>query len=99
MEIEWKAPFFLIIGKYNVFHSYEKNNTIIRVDKNGVFYQGNSQSSTKYSTYLSKPLDSIDISLEIRNITLDDAGYYNNGITLAEAQSGGEVVLIVYGMH
>lgn len=98
MEIEWTVPFFPRIGEYYVFHIYEKNNAIIRVDKDGVFYQGKSQSSTKY-TYLSKPLDSIDISLEIRNITLDDAGYYNSGTTLAQAQAGGGVVSIVYGMY
>lgn len=98
VKIEWKAPYFPIIGEYKVFHIYEKNNIIIRVNKDEVFYQGNGQSSTKY-TYLSKPLDSIDISLEIRNITLNDAGYYNSGSTLAQAQSGGGVVVIVYGTY
>uniref|UniRef100_A0A8W8LT85 Ig-like domain-containing protein n=1 Tax=Magallana gigas TaxID=29159 RepID=A0A8W8LT85_MAGGI len=33
---------------------------------------------------------------EIRYITLDDAGYYNGGMTAEAAWSGGGVVLIVY---
>ena len=47
--------------------------------------------------YLSKPLNSTNITFMIRDITLDDAGYYAGGIGTAFALSGGGVVLIVLG--
>lgn len=84
-------------GGLNVYHMYKKNETIISVRSNNVSYLATNQ-SVKYM-YLSNPLNSNNIVFEIRNITLDDAGYYNSGAGLAEAQSGGGVVLIVYGMY
>lgn len=70
---------------------------IIQISSTAVRYQGQQTQSSKY-VYLSKPHNSLHISFEIRNITLDDAGYYNSGVSTENAQSGGGVVLIVYGM-
>ena len=47
--------------------------------------------------YLSQPLKSTNVTFMIRNITLDDAGYYAGGIQAEDAWSGGGVVLIVPG--
>uniref|UniRef100_K1QWP4 Uncharacterized protein n=1 Tax=Magallana gigas TaxID=29159 RepID=K1QWP4_MAGGI len=66
---------------------------IIHKRSNGVSYGGNNQ-STKY-TYLTRPFTSINIMFEIRDITLDDAGYYNGGSSAEAAWSGGGVVLVV----
>lgn len=35
--------------------------------------------------------------LEVKNVTLGDAGYFNGGADTKAATSGGGVVLIVYG--
>lgn len=60
------------------------------IKSSGVSYGGDTQQ--KY-IYITRPFDFTNIVFEIRNITLDGAGYYNGG-TLA-AWSGGGVVLIV----
>lgn len=70
---------------------------IIQISSTAVRYQGQQNQSSKYE-YLSKPYNSVDISFEIRNITLYDAGYYNSGVSTENAQSSGGVVLIVNGM-
>lgn len=76
---------------------YKQDEIIMNVRSNNVSYQQTKQ-FTKY-TYLSNPLISDNVEFEIRNITLNDAGYYNSGSTLADAQSSDGVVLIVYGMY
>lgn len=67
------------------------------IRSSGVSYGEDSQ-STKY-TYITRPYDSTNITFEIRNITLDDAGYYNGGTLADAAWSGGGVVLIVSGIY
>ena len=47
--------------------------------------------------YLSQPLYSTNITFMIRDITLDDAGYYAGGYKTEDAWSGNGVVLIVLG--
>ena len=47
--------------------------------------------------YLSQPLYSTNITFMIRDITLDDAGYYASGTWFGAAWSGGGVVLTVLG--
>ena len=47
--------------------------------------------------YLSQPLCSTNITLMIRDITLDDAGYYAGGYKTEDAWSGNGVVLIILG--
>uniref|UniRef100_K1QMP1 Uncharacterized protein n=1 Tax=Magallana gigas TaxID=29159 RepID=K1QMP1_MAGGI len=94
VNLSWTALFFPIAGEYNVFHTYKENRTIVSVRSNRVSYGGNDQ-STKY-TYLTRPFTSTNIMFEIRDITLDDAGYYNGGTWAVYAWSGGGVVLIVH---
>uniref|UniRef100_A0A8W8P7N7 Uncharacterized protein n=1 Tax=Magallana gigas TaxID=29159 RepID=A0A8W8P7N7_MAGGI len=94
VNLSWTAPFFPVAGQYNVYHTYSENRTIFRVRSSGVNYEGNNQ-STKY-TYLTRPFTSISIMFSISDITLDDAGYYNGGMSAEAAWSGGGVVLIVH---
>lgn len=91
-NISWTAAFFPITGTYNIYQTYKENGTlsIIRV------YDKGAEASPKY-TYLTRPFNSTNIMFEIRNITLDDAGYYNGGRSYDVACFGGGVVLIVSG--
>ena len=93
VEILWTAPFFPQAGDYNIYHTNEKNNSksIIQVTSDNVTTRVD-----KYE-YLSQPFNSTDIMFMIRDITLDDAGYYTGGIKEEDARSGGGVVLIVFG--
>nr|XP_034322748.1 carcinoembryonic antigen-related cell adhesion molecule 5 [Crassostrea gigas] len=93
VNLSWTAPFFPVAGRYLVYHTYRENRTIFSVRSSGVSYGGYNQ-STKY-TYLTRPFASTNIMFKIRNITLDDAGYYNGGSWAGSAWSGGGVVLIV----
>ncbi|XP_065931361.1 uncharacterized protein [Magallana gigas] len=93
VNLSWTASFFPVAGQYNVYHTYSENTTIFSIRSNGVSY-GESNQSTKY-TYLTRPLTSTNIMFEIRDITLDDAGYYNGGVFAEAAWTGGGVVLIV----
>lgn len=40
-----------------------------------------------------------NVEFEIRNIILNDVGYYNSGSILVDVQLSDGVVLIVYGMY
>nr|XP_034318728.1 uncharacterized protein LOC105336863 isoform X1 [Crassostrea gigas] len=95
MNLSWTAPFFPVAGQYLVYHTFRENRTIFSIKSDGVIYGKNNQ-STKY-TYLSRPFASTNIKFEIRDITLDDAGYYNGGTMAEAAWSDGGVVLIVSG--
>eukprot|EP00105_Crassostrea_gigas_P018957 XP_011437252.1 PREDICTED: uncharacterized protein LOC105335170 isoform X2 [Crassostrea gigas] len=94
VNLSWTAPFFPVAGLYIVYHTYRENITVFRIESSGVSYGGYNQSS-KY-TYLTRPCNSTNIMFEIRNITMDDAGYYNGGSNDEAAWSGGGVVLIVH---
>lgn len=96
-NISWTAAYFPNAGQYDVYHTYKKNRTLLSIRSSGVSYGEDSQ-STKY-TYITRPYDSTNITFEIRNITLDDAGYYNGGTLADAAWSGGGVVLIVSGIY
>lgn len=94
--LSWVAPFFPAIN-YDIYHT---NNTcttqkILQVDgRNGQ----STLSKLKYN-YLTKPYNSTNITFEIKNVTLGDAGYYNGGAQEDDATSCGGVVLIVYGEY
>lgn len=88
VNVSWTASYFPKSGIYNVYHS-KKNKTIFQIRSNG-----ENMSLTKY-IYNTRPYSSENISFEITNITMDDAGYYNGGGHLTAAGSGGGVVLIV----
>lgn len=87
-NLSWVAPFFPSAREYTV---YLKGNGILNIDgKTGPV------ESDKYK-YLTKPYNSTNIMLEVKNVTLGDAGYFNGGADTKAATSGGGVVLIVYG--
>lgn len=93
VTISWAAPFFPLFGQYNFYHTYRQQSTIFSIPFDRVYYRRDVL-SPKY-IYLTRPLNSTNMMFEIRNITLDDAGFYNGGITYNAAMSGGGVVLIV----
>eukprot|EP00105_Crassostrea_gigas_P018388 XP_011436498.1 PREDICTED: uncharacterized protein LOC105334657 isoform X2 [Crassostrea gigas] len=89
-NISWTAAYFPYTGYY-IYHT-NKNRTASIMQ---VYHEG-ATLSPKYS-YLTRPFNSTNIMFEIRNITLDDAGYYNGGIISDDAGFGGGVILIVSG--
>nr|XP_022307479.1 uncharacterized protein LOC111113475 [Crassostrea virginica] len=89
--ISWTAPFFPQIGVYTMYHTDKVNKSIIQVTSSGATIIDQS----KY-TYNSRPFTSTYINFIVRDITRDDAGYYNGGRSQEAAWSGGGVVLIVY---
>lgn len=95
MNLSWTAAFFPSPGQYNVYHTDRENKTVFSISSNRVSYGGGTK-SIKY-TYLTRPVDSTYIMFEIRDITLENAGYYNAGTSPDAASSGGGVVLIVRG--
>lgn len=93
--LSWVAPFFPLINKYDIYHTNNKCTTqkILTVDGQN----GQSTSSKLRYNYLTKPYKSTNITFEIKNVTLGDAGYYHGGKQMDDATSCGGVVLIVYG--
>ena len=93
VEISWTAPFFPRAGHYNIYHTNDENNSIPIIDVTS------NKVTTEYRKYeyLSQPLYSTNITFMIKEITLDDAGYYAGGFGTEAAWSGGGVVLIVLG--
>nr|XP_022306469.1 carcinoembryonic antigen-related cell adhesion molecule 1-like isoform X2 [Crassostrea virginica] len=90
VNISWTAPYFPLAGTYTVYHTGNVNRSIIEVTSSyATFIQ------TKYE-YYSRPFTSTNINFNVRDITRDDAGYYNGGFSPAAAWSGGGVVLIVH---
>ena len=94
LTILWSNPFFPKQGIFDIFHRKNNESTkIIQLSTNNspkIF-------KPKYR-YLSQPYNSTCISFEIIDITLDDAGYYEGGISAEHALSSGRgVVLKVSG--
>lgn len=90
-NLSWVAPYFPIARGYSIFHTNNTTKKIFDIDG-----QNGSGPSQKYK-YLTKPYNSTNITFEIENVTLGDAGYYNGGAKADEATACGGVVLIVYG--
>lgn len=85
--IHWIAPYFPSADTYHIHKSIRSEKTyIMKIEKNKIF-----ESIPSKYTYLSTPLNSTNITFEIRNITHEDAGYY------AGDGTDGGVVLIVLG--
>lgn len=90
-NLSWVAPYFPIAKGYTVYHKDNTTKEILKIDgKDGP------GESDKYK-YLTKPYNSTNIMLEVKDVTLGDAGYFNGGGDEKAATSGGGVVLIVYG--
>lgn len=90
-NLSWVAPFFPSAQGYTVYLKGNTTKVILKID--GKTGPGESD---KYK-YLTKPYNSTNIMLEVKNVTLGDAGYFNGGADTKAATSGGGVVLIVYG--
>lgn len=70
--LHWETPFFPSTGTLFI-NKYTKTNKtdILKIEKNNIV-----QSTPSKYTYLSKPLNSTNITFVIRNITPEDAGFY-----------------------
>lgn len=88
-NLSWVVPYFPR-GVYRIYHTVKNSSEILTVNHNGP------QESIKYK-YLTRPYNSTNVMFEIKDVTLDDAGYYNGGEVLDKAGSCGGVVLIVNG--
>lgn len=89
-NLSWVVPYFPLAG-YHIYHTVKNSNVILRVNHNG-----QQESDIKYK-YLTRPYNSTNVMFEIKDVTLDDAGYYNGGEVLDKAGSCGGIVLIVNG--
>ncbi|XP_078329233.1 uncharacterized protein LOC111113634 isoform X1 [Crassostrea virginica] len=88
--ISWTTPFVPRAGAYTIYNTNKANRSIIEVTSDKVITENN-----KYE-YLSQRLTS-NITFMIKNMTLDDAGYYAGGTNMEHALSGSGVLLIVLG--
>ena len=95
--MSWTAPYFPRDGIYNIYHNDNFNRSTLIIEVYGRWGRAILKRS-KYE-YVSRPYDSTNITFEIRDITADDAGYYNGGITAQAAWSGEGVVLIVHSKY
>ncbi|XP_062599534.1 uncharacterized protein LOC134261078 isoform X1 [Saccostrea cucullata] len=90
-NISWTADYFPRAGLYLIFHVYNDS-------AKSIMQIGDKDPSTEKYVYHTRPLDSVNIQFEVKNITLQDAGYYVGGTSEADAWlGGGGVVLIVFG--
>ncbi|XP_056002518.1 uncharacterized protein LOC125663395 isoform X1 [Ostrea edulis] len=92
-NLTFAADFIPNSGEYDIYHFYDgTSNRIIRVTSNN-------ESSMNYSKYAyhTRPNTSTNITFEVKNITLMDAGYYGFRTTGIADRSGQGVVLVVKG--
>ncbi|XP_062577815.1 uncharacterized protein LOC134239665 [Saccostrea cucullata] len=91
-NISWTANYryFLEDNFYRIFHDSHNGlrTRIIKIKKD------EAKSTTKY-VYHTRPLNSVHILFEVKNITLEDAGYYVGGVKGNKDEGG--VVLVVHG--
>ncbi|XP_061180583.1 immunoglobulin superfamily member 10-like [Saccostrea echinata] len=91
-NISWTATYFPRTGLYFIFHVYNDSvSEIIKID-NAIL------PSTEKYVFHTRPYNSTNILFEVRNITVEDAGYYVGNPTKENAWSGESgVVLTVSG--
>ena len=92
ITLSWSAVFFPSVGVYTIYHRNIVNRSIIDVTSSGV----TKMQKEKYE-YHSYPYNSTHISFEIKNVSLEDAGYYAGGATSEAAWLEGGIILIVNG--
>lgn len=93
-NITWETSSILASGVFHVYHKNVNNTvnellnwTILNISKEHPIEESN-VSSYAYKT----------VNLEIRNVTPEDAGYYQGGPSTSAVMSGGGAILIVLGM-
>lgn len=79
-NLSWDVSYFPL-GGYQIYHTVKNSNVILTVNHNGP-----RESDIKYQ-YLTRPYNSTNVMFEIKDVTLDDAGYYSGGETLDKARS------------
>ena len=92
MTLSWSAAYFPSAGVYTIYHTNKDNKSIIEVTSDGV-----TKMQTEKYEYHSYPYNSTHISFEIKNVSLEDAGYYAGGVTSEAAWLEGGIILIVNG--
>lgn len=92
VNITWGAT--TIVAGYNVYHK-NASDKIIQKDSNAVNIERKQSTNDRN---LMSSYDSV-VMLEIRNVTLEDAGYYNGGSSEISVTSGGGAILVVLGMN
>ena len=93
VTLSWSIAFFPSAGVYTIYHTNRDNRSIIELTSNGV----SKMQKEKYE-YHSYPYNSTHISFEIKNVSLEDAGYYAGGVTPEAILREGGIILIVNGM-
>ncbi|XP_061170406.1 uncharacterized protein LOC133179729 [Saccostrea echinata] len=89
-NISWTADYFPENDFYRIFH-YTHNGSRTRILK---ITKDKAKSAEKY-VYHTRPLKSVNILFEVKNITVEDAGYYVGGVTRNDDDGG--VILVVHG--
>lgn len=95
MILSWSIPYFPKSGGYTIFHMEKRIADFRRIIE---FSSGNTSKTdrSKYR-YISQSDNSTNISFEIKNISLEDAGYYTSGPSTGEVVNG--YYLIVVGLY
>ena len=92
VNLSWSTAFFPSAGVYTIYHTNIVNRSVIELTSNGV----TKMQKEKYE-YHSYPYNSTHISFEIKNVSLEDAGYYAGGVTSEAAWLEGGIILIING--
>lgn len=88
-NITWETSSIPVSGGFDVYYK-NVNNTINKLFNWTIL---NIRRESNISSY-----DSKIVNLEIRNVTPEDAGYYQGGPSTSDVMSGGGAILIVLGM-
>lgn len=93
-NITWETSSIPVSGGFDVYYK-NVNNTINKLF-NWTILNIRREHPTEESNISS--YDSNIVNLEIRNVTPEDAGYYQGGPSTSAVMSGGGAILIVLGM-
>lgn len=93
--MEW--PNLIKAFGFNIHHTFGKSRSIIQIEKDEVQYKEKNNWS-KYVVFR-EPNTSTSFTLEIKNITLDDAGFYSIGRTEDNSSLDRGFFLVVKGNY